>query len=205
MAGVNAECQTGELHRRPGAFAVVRGEGMRQISPMKILTRFLLAALACLFSACLFREPVFTEGFAKADAALGGVWATDGENGDPRKIEFAVCAPLDDGRYILHHPSGEKDGLYYEARPLVIRERTILQLRVLASFASGLPPADAERYTLIWIEKVDGGKKLSVRSLGGDGVKDKTPAQIRKALETQSTDWGKLFGESAVFHRLKDR
>ena len=173
---------------------------------MKILTRLiLLAALACSFTACLFKEPVFTEGFAKVDVALGGVWATDGEEGDPRKIEFAVCAPLDDGRYILHHPSGEKNGIYYEARPLVIRGRTLLQLRVLATFSDGLPKADSERYTLVWIEKEADVQKLRVRSLGGDGVKDKGSAEIRKALETQSTDWGKLFGEPAVFHRLKDR
>ena len=182
---------------------------MRQIFRMKILARFLLVALfACSFTACLFKEPVFTENFAKADASLGGVWATDGSDGgeaDPRKIEFAVCAPLDDGRYILHHPSGEKGGLYYEARPLLIRERTVLQLRVLASFSDGLPNADADRYTLLWIEKEAGGMKLRVRSLGGDGVKGKSPAEIRKALETQSTDWGKLFGEAAVFRRLKDR
>lgn len=172
---------------------------------MKILARFLvLAAFTCLFTACLFKEPVFTDDFAKVDAALGGVWATDGEEGDPRKIEFAVCAPLDEGRYILHHPSGGKDGLYYEARPHMVRERTVLQLRVIASFADGIPNADAERFTLIWIEKLEDGKKLSVRVLGGDGVKDKTPAAIRKALETQSTDWGKFFGKPAVFHRLKD-
>ena len=179
---------------------------MRQAWCMKILTRFLLlAVLVCSFTACLFKEPVFTEGFAKTDATLGGVWATDGEDGDTRKIEFAVCAPLDDGRYILHHPSGEKAGLYYEARPLVIREHTVLQLRVLASFSDGLPGADTERFTLVWIEKDADGKNLRVRVLGGDEVKDKSPAAIRKALETQSTDWGKLFGKPAVFHRLKDR
>lgn len=176
---------------------------------MKILTRFLLlAALACSFTACLFKEAVFTEGFAKVDASLGGVWASDGnggDEGDPRKIEFAVCAPLDDARYVLNYPAGQKDGFYFEARPLVIRERTLLQLRVLASFADGLPNADVERYTLVWIDKEADGKKLRVRTLGGDGVKEKGPAAIRKALETQSTDWGKLFGEPAVFHRLKDR
>lgn len=177
-----------------------------EVCAMKILTRLiLLAALACSFTACLFKEPVFTEGFAKTDAALGGVWATEAEDGDLRKIEFAVCAPLDEGRYMLHHPSGEKSGIYYEARPLVIRGRSLLQLRVLASFSDGLPKADAERYTLVWIEKEPDGRKLRLRSLGGDGVKDKGPAQVRKALETQSTDWGKLFGEPVVFHRLKDR
>ncbi len=173
---------------------------------MKTLARLLLlAALACSFTACMFKEAVFTEGFGKADASLAGVWATEGEDGDPRKIAFAVCAPLDDARYILHHPAGEKDGLYYEARPLTVRGRTLLQLRVLASFADGLPSPDADRYTLVWIAKEDGGKKLSVRSLGGDGVKEKGPAQIRRELEAADTDWGKLFGEPAVFRRLKDR
>jgi hypothetical protein len=173
---------------------------------MKILTRFLLlAALACSFTACLFTEPVFTEGFAKADAALGGVWATDGDEGDPRKIEFVVCAPLDGERYILNHPAADKGGLYYEARPLVIRGRTILQLRVLASFSDGIPKADAERYTLAWVEKEADGQKLRVRSLGGDGVKEKGAAATRKLLENPASDWGKLFGEPAVFHRLKDR
>ncbi len=176
---------------------------------MKIIARFFVVVLLmCSFTACVFREPVFTEGFAKADAALGGVWATDGSDGgeaDPRKIEFAVCAPLDEGRYILHHPSSERGGVYYEARPLLIRDRTVLQLRVLASFSDGLPKADAERYTLLWIEKDAVGGKLRVRALGGEAVKTKSPAELRKALETQSTDWMKFFGEAATFQRLKER
>jgi hypothetical protein len=177
---------------------------MRQFFRMKILPRLiLLAALACSFTACLFKEPVFTEGFAKADASLGGVWVMHGENGDVRKNEFAMCAPLDDGRYVLHHPMGEKDGMYYEARPLLIRERTVLQLRALASSSDGLPKADTNRYTLVWIEK--DGEKVRVRALGADAVKNKGPADIRKELEAPSSDWGKLFGEPAVFHRLKDR
>lgn len=106
---------------------------------------------------------------------------------------------------MLHHPSGEKGGLYYEARPLVIRDRTLLQLRVLASFSDGIPKADAERYTLLWIEKEADGRNLRVRCLGGDGVKDRSPAEVRKELENPPGDWSKLFGEPAVFHRLKDR
>lgn len=177
-----------------------------QIWNMKILARLVIfVALACSFTACLLKEPVFSEGFAKTDAALGGVWAQDGDEGDPRKIEFAVCVPLDDGRYVLHYPTGEKSGMYFEARPLVIRDRTLLQLRVLATFSDGIPKPDAERYTLVWIEKEADGQKVRVRSLGGEGAKGKSPAEIRKALETQSTDWGKLFGEPAVFRRLKDR
>jgi hypothetical protein len=172
---------------------------------MKILTRLVLAVLVCSLSACLLREPVFTEGFAKVNPRLGGVWAMEGEDGDVRKTEFAVCAPLDEERYILHHPTRDKDGIYYEARTVMVRDRMLMQLRILASFGSGIPKDDVERYTLIWIEKDADGQKLRVRSLGGDGVKDKTPAQIRKALETQSTDWGKLFGEPAVFRLLKDR
>ena len=177
---------------------------MRQFLRMKILPRLiLLAALACSFTACLFKEPVFTEGFAKADAALGGVWVMEGEGGDAPKSESAVCVPLDDGRYILHYPTNEKNGLYYEARPLQLRERTLLQLRVLASTSDGLPKADEERYTLLWIEK--DGEKVRVRALGHDRVKNKGPADIRQELETLSSDWGKLFGKPAVFHRLKNR
>lgn len=173
---------------------------------MKLLIRLLLlAVVACSFTACFFKDPVFTEGFAKVDASLGGVWATDGEDGDPRKMELALFAPLDGERSILHYPSRDKNGIYYEARGLVIRDRTLLQLRVLASFSDGLPKADAERYTLLWIEKEADGRSIRVRSLGGDGVKDKGPAEVRKALDTPSADWGKLFGDSELFHRLKDR
>jgi hypothetical protein len=172
---------------------------------MRPLPRLLLlAALAGLLSGCLFKEPVFTEGFSKVDPALGGVWAADGENGDPRKMEFAVCAPLDDERYLLHSPASGKDGIYYEARPLKIRERTLLQLRVLASFSDGLPKADAERYTLVWIEREADGPALRVRALGGEAVKDKQPVAVRKLIEDPTSDWSKLFGEPMTFRRLKD-
>lgn len=172
---------------------------------MKIVTRFLLAVLSCAFSACLFQEPIFTEGFAKTNPRLGGTWAMEGSDGTAEKAETAVCAPLDDGRYILHYPTSEKGGMYYEARPLMVRDRMLMQLRILASFTGGIPKADVERYTLIWIEKDADGQRLRVRALGGDGVKGKTPAEIRKALETPSADWGRLFGEPAVFHLRKDR
>ncbi len=173
---------------------------------MKFLARILLlAVLACSLPACLLREPVFTEGFAKADDSLGGVWENEPDEGDSRKVEFAVCAPLDDTRQMVNYPAGGKDGLYYEVRSLAVRGRTVLQLRAIASFSDGVPKPGSEVYTLLWIEKEDGGKKLRIRALGGEAVKDRTPAQLRKALETQSTDWTKLFGPSTVFRRLKDR
>ena len=173
---------------------------------MKILARLvLLAVFACSFTACLLKEPVFTEGFAKTDATLGGVWAGEGDEGDPRKTELAMCAPLDEGRYVLHYPTSEKGGVYFEARPVLIRDRTVLQLRALATLSDGLAPAGSERYTLFWIEKEADGKKLRIRALSGDAVKGKTPAAIRKELETASSDWAKLFGEPATFHRVKDR
>lgn len=172
---------------------------------MKILLRFLLVlAFACSFTACLFKEPVFTAGFSKADAALGGVWATEGENGDPRKVEFAVFAPLDDERYLLSHPAATKDALYYEARPLKVRERSLLQLRVLATFGEGIPKPDEARYTLAWLEKAEGAQSLRVRALGGDGIKDKSPAEVKKLLEDPASDWSKFFGEATTFRRLKD-
>ena len=188
------------------SFGVVRGMAMRQTGGMKTVPRLLiLVVLACSLSACLFKEPVFTEGFVKVDASLAGVWATEDERGDPRKIWFAVCAPLDDDRQILHYAEADKNGFYFEVRALKIRDRSLLQLRMLASFGGGVPKPDAERFTLVWIEKEAGGQSLRMRSLGGDGVKEKGAAGIRKELETPSSDWSKLFGEPVVFRRLKDR
>ncbi|MEQ1854189.1 MAG: hypothetical protein ABMA01_21670 [Chthoniobacteraceae bacterium] len=173
---------------------------------MKILTQLLLtAAMMCLCSSCLFKEPVFADGFAKTDPGLPGVWVSEEEKGDPRKLEFAVVAPIDDTRLVLHHPSGEKGGLYYEARQLGVRGRTVLQLRVLATFSDGIPKPDAERYTLLWLEKADDGKKLRIRAMGGDGVKDKSPVDVRKFLEDPAADWNDAFGEVVIFRRLEDR
>ena len=172
---------------------------------MKTLTQFLLlAAFACLMSGCLFKAPVFTEGFSKVDPALGGVWAADGEDGDPRKTEFVVCLPLDGDRCILHHPSGGKDGIYYEARPLQVRDRSLLQLHILASFSDGLPKADAERYTLLWIEKDAAGQTIRIRTLSDGWVKEKDPAAAKKSLEDPAGDWSKMFNEPTTFRRLKD-
>ncbi len=173
---------------------------------MKTLARLvLLAVLACSFTACLLKEPVFTEGFAKTDSTLGGVWTIEADKANPQKAELALCAPLDDTRYVIHYPATDKGGIYFEARPVVIRDRTVLQLRVLATLSDGIVKPDSERYTLIWIEKMDGGKNLRVRSLRQESVKPRTPAQIRTALETPSTDWTDFFGETVVFRRLKDQ
>lgn len=181
---------------------------------MNILPRsaFLLM-LAALLSGCLFNEPifkdglgeaVFRDGLAKADPSLAGVWATDDGSGDPRKIEFAVCAPLESGAYLLHHPAGKKDGIYYEARPLKIRERTLMQLRVIATFDGGVPKTDTERYTLIWLEKDAAGQTIRVRALGGEGVKEKGPAQVKALLEKADSEWPALFGDAETFRRCKD-
>lgn len=77
----------------------------------------------------------------------------------------------------------------------------------LCGNVSGEPPVDAvpQLGAFAHPEEPLAGQKLRVRSLGGDGVKGKSPAEVRKALETQSTGWGKLFGEPALFYRLKDR
>ncbi len=168
--------------------------------------KFLLAVmLVCSLTGCLFKEPVFEQGFSKIDPALNGVWASEGENGDPRKVEFAVCASLDDDRYVLNHPSAEKGSLFYEARMLKVQDRTLLQLRLLASFNDGIPKADAERYTLVWIEKGPAESGMKVRSLDGKAVKEKGPAEVKRLLEDPATDWNKLFGEASVYRKLKDK
>lgn len=138
---------------------------------MRTLGLFLVVAvMVSSLTGYLFQEPVFEQGFSKVDPALNGVWASEGENGDPRKMEFAVCASLDDDRYVLNHPSAEKGSLFYEAWLLKVQDRTLLQLRLLASFNDGIPKADAERYTLSWIEKGPGESGLKVRSLNGESI-----------------------------------
>ena len=173
---------------------------------MKTLSQFfLVAALVSSLTGCLFQQPVFEQGFSKIDPALNGVWASEGENGDPRKMEFAVCASLDDDRYILNHPSAEKGSLFYEARLLKVQDRTLLQLRLLASFNDGIPKADAERYTLSWIEKGPAESGLKVRSLNGESIKGKKPAEVKRLLEDPATDWNSLFGEASIFRKLRDK
>jgi len=88
---------------------------------MKPLIRLLLGLVtACLRSSCLFNEPVFRRASRSSTQALGGVWFPRAEMGDPRKMEFAVCAPRDDERLLIHHPSAEKGGFYYEGEGLKI-------------------------------------------------------------------------------------
>lgn len=147
---------------------------------------------------------MFEQGFSKIDPALNGVWASEAENGDPRKMEFAVCAALDDDRYVLNHPSTEKGSLFYEARLLKVQDHTLLQLRLLASFNDGIPKADAERYTLLWIEKGPAESGMKIRSLDGKSVKEKGPAEVKQLLEDPSTDWSKLFGEASAYRKLKN-
>lgn len=171
---------------------------------MKTVTRIsVLAVLSFLFTACLFKEPVFTEGFAKADASINGVWQAQDDGGDPEKAEHAVCAALDDSRQMIHYPSGTKDGIYYEARTVTARGRTILQIRALASQGEGIPKAGSEIYTLLWIEKEEEGKRLRVRALKGEAAKDSTPEKVHKALEDKFCDWNSLFGDPQVFNRVK--
>ena len=160
--------------------------------------------LACSLSSCLFKEPVYTEGFSKIDPSFAGVWAMEGKDSDPRKMEYAMIAPLDDDRYVVHHPTAEKGGIYYEGRLLKIRERSLLQLRVLATFEGGLPKDDMARYTLAWVERDPTGSATKIRALGGAEIKDKSPAEVKRLLEDPSVDWNNLFGDPMVFRRLKD-
>ncbi len=120
-------------------------------------------------------------------------------------MEFSVCAALDNDRYVLNHPSAEKGSLFYEARMVKVEDRILLQLRLLASFNDGIPKADDERYTLLRIEKGPVESGLKIRSLGGEGVKEKGSAKVKRLLEEPATDWNKFFGEASVFRKLKDK
>lgn len=173
---------------------------------MNFILRLLATmVLACSLSACLFKEPVYTEGFVKIDPGLGGVWATQEKEGDLRKLEFAVCAPLGADRSILHYPDSRKEGAYYEVRMVKVRDHNLLQLRMLATFSGGLPKDDDERYTVLWLEGDLKGSAIKVFPLDDERVEGKGPAEVKRLLESPSEDWKGLFpGEGIVYRRMKD-
>jgi len=172
---------------------------------MKIILRILATiALAGSLSACLFKQPVYTEGFVKMDPGLGGVWATQDEDGDLRKTGFAVCAPLDEDRSVLHWIEYGKEGVYYEGRMLKVRDHHLLQLRMLATFDEGLAKADDERYTVLWLEGDLKGPAIKVFALDHERMEGKGPAEVKRLLESPSEDWKGLFGEGMIYRRMKD-
>jgi len=129
---------------------------------MKILPQSLLLLTALLLSSCIFKEPVFRQGFTPAPKSWPGVWTTDGT--DPRTGEYALLAPLNDGSYLLTQPANSAGAFYYQCTHLRIRGRHLLQLQVLASFKGGLPKGGVGSWTLVWVTPLLDGR-LSVRPL----------------------------------------
>ncbi|HYF36963.1 MAG TPA: hypothetical protein VD994_16820 [Prosthecobacter sp.] len=171
---------------------------------MKTALRLATALLCLALTSCLFKEPIFTSGFAPADPALGGVWMAEAEGGDPRERDFAVVAAIGSDSYMLHYPVARKGGTYFEARPLKVRDKDLWQVRLAVTYDDGLPDKDTPTYTILWLEKT-GDNKLSVRSLKSEGPHTTGPAEARKALEDKAADWNILFGEAQVFTRLADK
>lgn len=172
---------------------------------MKSLFQLLaLLTLSLGLSSCLFTEPVFTGGFTKTDSALAGVWLTEDETGDARSREFAVLAPVGEDAFMLNYPVGAKGSSYFEVRPLKIGGKDLWQVRLSATFEDGLPKADTPTYTLLLVEKA-GSDKLNIRPLKSEGAHTASAAATLKALEAESPEWDKLFGEAKTFLRLEDR
>ena len=168
---------------------------------MKAIPRLFAVVLPLLLASCLFKEPVFTEGFARTDDSITGAWVMEEEMSDMAKADLAACFKVDDSHYVLHYPAREKDGIYYSMQPLKVRDRDLLQVQALGTL-KGRPvrPGDNEVYTLIWIEKVAPGK-LNVRPLNGKMEKT-VPADLRKMLEDPGSNWNELFVEPKVFKRI---
>ena len=163
----------------------------------------LLSATAFLLSSCLFTEPVFDKGFEKPDPALTGVWVTSENPKDPRKMEFAVVAPMGDG-LMIHHPAGPTSGdggTYYEARQLTLHGRMLLQLRLAATFKEGPAKPSDKTWTLVWVERKD-NDTMMVRSLKGEEGVNPDPASVRRALEGGAAGWEARFGDPQKFERL---
>lgn len=163
-----------------------------------------LAFLSLALSSCLFREPVFTEGFIKADSSVAGVYFTDDESGDERSREFAVLAPMGESSFMLNYPAGAKGGSYFEVKPLQVNGNDIWQIHLTATFEDGLPQKDTPTYTLLLVEKAGEGK-LTIRPLKTEGDHTSSAAATMQALSGKNPDLDKLFGEAKTFVRLKDR
>lgn len=163
----------------------------------------LLIALACLLNSCLFTEPVFDKGFKKPDQSLAGVWVNAKSPEDPRKMVFAVCAPIGD-HLMIHHPAGPGSGdggIYYEARQLTLHGRHLLQLRLAATFKEGLPRPAGQTWTLLWLDR-KGNDSIEMRALKGEKGANPDAASLRRLLEAGADGWEARFGETERFDRL---
>lgn len=162
----------------------------------------LATVLPAILSSCLFKDPVFTEGFAKADDSIVGIWKIEEGEDDSAKVELAACFKVDERNYLLHYPANKEDGIYFAAQPLKILGRDLLQVRALGSLKNRpVKPGDKEVYTLIWIEKQADGS-LKVRPLKGADLEKKTPAEVRKLIENKETKWEEIFVDPEVFKRI---
>ena len=168
---------------------------------------FLTSALAAIFvplilSSCLFKDPVFTEGFAKTDDGIVGVWKIEQDANTDLEAELAACFKVDESNYMLHYPANKKDGIYFAAQPLKVNGRDLLQLRGLGTLVNRpVKPGDKEVYTLVWIEKLADGS-FKVRPLKGD-LGQKTPAEVRALIENKETKWEETFADPEVFKRIQ--
>jgi len=166
-----------------------------------LVSALLATVLPLILSSCLFKDPVFTEGFAKTDDSLVGVWTVEEGADDPAKAELAACFKVDESNFMLHYPAREKDGMYFAAQPLKVNGHDLLQLRGLGTLENRpVKPGDKEVYTLVWIEKRPDGS-LKIRPLKGD-LGQKPPAEVRKMIEDRGTKWEEIFVDPKVFKRI---
>ena len=96
---------------------------------MKAASFLSAVLLPILLASCLFKDPVFTDGFVKTDDSITGVWVMEEED----EAELAACFKVDDSHYVLHYPAREKDGVYYSMQPLKVRDRDLLQVQALGT------------------------------------------------------------------------
>ncbi len=169
---------------------------------MKAISLLIACGLPLLLGSCLFTDPVFTEGFAKTDDSLTGVWVMEEEMADMTKADLAACFRVDETHHVLHYPAREKNGVYYSMQPLKVRDRDLLQLHVLGTLTDRpVRPGDKEAYTLLWIEKVAAGR-INVHPPHGSKI-EKTPvSEVRKMLADPRGDWNAIFGEPKAFKRI---
>lgn len=166
---------------------------------MNTVARIILLSGAFLaLSSCIFKEAVFKDGFAKPDGSLSGAWKIDEGNNDD-KTETALCFLFEADRYLIHYPAMVKNGCYFEARQLKVRDRDLLQLRAFGTAEGKMPGKDDEVWNLAWIAEKKPGQ-IALRVINDD-TKKLGPEGMRKFLEAPESDWNEVFGEAAVFKK----
>lgn len=171
---------------------------MKSPSAGRILLTTACCALCFALASCIFKTPVFKDGWRPIDEKLAGEWSSTSDDGETDTAVFVADGP---DRALINYPAGEK-GWYFAARALVCRDRQLMQLETLAQPDGKRPAPSDDIFTLIWLEPLPDGA-MRVRALDGNALaKAKiSPDALGKSLADPGFDWNAVFGSPSVFRK----